>query len=189
MPASMMRADTGGSTNVAGKSIAIVAIGPIPGSTPISVPRMQPMKQYQMLPPCRATPKPRIRLFSSSIRASSAATHRNRGLQRLDVGAEGNGQLQAPHEDQRAENRQAHGEDQHRLQLEIVAAQACHDDHHDPVKQHADRLDPKPEDHDRARHPTHRPPAELALFSGNSLLTPHPTTHYHHSLLSANTTH
>ena len=45
MPASMMSAETGGSTKVAGNSIAIVAIGPIPGSTPISVPRTQPMKQ------------------------------------------------------------------------------------------------------------------------------------------------
>src|SRR5229473_3313292 len=135
MPASMMRADTGGRTKVAGKSIAIVAMGPIPGSTPISVPSMHPTKQYQMLPPCRATPKPRIRLFSSSIWASSAATHCNGGLQRLDVGAEGNGQLQAPHEDHRAENRQAHGQDQHGLELELVAAKACNDDQHDAVKQ------------------------------------------------------
>jgi hypothetical protein len=49
MPASMISADTGGSTNVAGSSIEIVAIGPMPGSTPISVPRSTPMKQYMML--------------------------------------------------------------------------------------------------------------------------------------------
>jgi hypothetical protein len=41
----MMSAETGGSTNVSGSSIAIVASGPMPGSTPISVPRKTPMKQ------------------------------------------------------------------------------------------------------------------------------------------------
>ena len=41
----MMSAETGGSTKVAGSSIAMVAIGPMPGSTPISVPRRQPTKQ------------------------------------------------------------------------------------------------------------------------------------------------
>src|SRR6202171_6710001 len=66
MPASMMSADTGGSTKVAGSSIGMVAIGPMPGSTPIRVPRMQPMKQYRMLFQCRATPKPSIRFESNS---------------------------------------------------------------------------------------------------------------------------
>ena len=45
MPASMMSAETGGSTKVAGSSIAMVATGPMPGSTPISVPSSTPMKQ------------------------------------------------------------------------------------------------------------------------------------------------
>jgi hypothetical protein len=45
MPANMINADTGGTLYVSGKSIAIVAIGPIPGRTPISVPTMQPIKQ------------------------------------------------------------------------------------------------------------------------------------------------
>jgi hypothetical protein len=44
MPASMMSAVTGGSAYVAGSSIAIVATGPMPGSTPISVPTSAPMK-------------------------------------------------------------------------------------------------------------------------------------------------
>jgi len=41
----MMSAVTGGNTNVAGKSIAMVAVGPRPGKTPIAVPRKTPMKQ------------------------------------------------------------------------------------------------------------------------------------------------
>jgi len=45
MPASMISADTGGSVNVTGRSIAMVATGPIPGSTPISVPSSTPRKQ------------------------------------------------------------------------------------------------------------------------------------------------
>jgi hypothetical protein len=39
----MISAETGLRTNVAGNSIAIVATGPIPGSTPTSVPRTQPI--------------------------------------------------------------------------------------------------------------------------------------------------
>jgi len=45
MPASMINADTGGSTNVVGSSIAIVAVGPTPGSTPTKVPRNTPARQ------------------------------------------------------------------------------------------------------------------------------------------------
>ncbi len=45
MPASMMSAVTGGNTNVTGSSIAMVAVGPSPGSTPIAVPRKTPTKQ------------------------------------------------------------------------------------------------------------------------------------------------
>ncbi len=45
MPASMISADTGGRPKVIGSSMAMVATGPIPGSTPISVPSSTPMKQ------------------------------------------------------------------------------------------------------------------------------------------------
>ena len=41
-----MRAAIGGRAYVAGNSIAIVAIGPKPGRTPIKVPSTQPIKQY-----------------------------------------------------------------------------------------------------------------------------------------------
>src|SRR6476620_437956 len=67
MPASMMRAETGGSAYVAGSSMAMVATGPMPGSTPISVPSRQPMKQYSRLIGVKATPKPRERLEIRSI--------------------------------------------------------------------------------------------------------------------------
>ena len=45
MPASMISADSGESVEVIGNSMAIVASGPIPGRTPIRVPRLTPMKQ------------------------------------------------------------------------------------------------------------------------------------------------
>ena len=70
MPASMMSADTGGTLNVIGSNIAIVASGPMPGSTPISVPRKQPMKQNHRFCSVNATLKPSIRLLKSSISVS-----------------------------------------------------------------------------------------------------------------------
>jgi hypothetical protein len=41
----MMRAETGGRWKVMGSSIEMVAIGPMPGSTPIRVPTRAPMRQ------------------------------------------------------------------------------------------------------------------------------------------------
>ena len=42
MPASMISEAVGGRWKVIGSSMAMVATGPMPGSTPISVPSMQP---------------------------------------------------------------------------------------------------------------------------------------------------
>src|SRR5690242_12769401 len=103
MPASMMSAETGWSAKVAGSSIAMVATGPMPGSTPISVPRKQPIRQYMMFDHVRATPKPSMRLFTSSMEDPLGAADRER-LQGIDVGTQGNRQLQAHHEDERAED-------------------------------------------------------------------------------------
>ena len=41
----MISAATGATLKVSGSSIAMVASGPMPGSTPISVPTSTPMKQ------------------------------------------------------------------------------------------------------------------------------------------------
>jgi len=49
MPASMISAEVGCSEYIDGSSMAIVAIGPRPGKTPISVPSMAPRKAYQRL--------------------------------------------------------------------------------------------------------------------------------------------
>jgi hypothetical protein len=45
MPASMISAASGCSVNEIGSSMATVVTGPIPGSTPMTVPSRTPMKQ------------------------------------------------------------------------------------------------------------------------------------------------
>ena len=45
MPASMISAPTGATLKVIGSSIAMVASGPMPGSTPIKVPTETPIMQ------------------------------------------------------------------------------------------------------------------------------------------------
>src|SRR5512140_916177 len=68
MPASMISADTGSSAYVVGSSIAIVATGPMPGSTPISVPSNAPISAYNRLIGVSATPKPSARCEKISTR-------------------------------------------------------------------------------------------------------------------------
>src|SRR6266404_5127347 len=66
MPASMMSAPTGLRLNVIGSSIATVATGPMPGSTPIRVPTRQPMSAKPRLIGVPATLKPRMMLLNRS---------------------------------------------------------------------------------------------------------------------------
>src|SRR6185503_4441572 len=54
----MMRAEVGFIPNVTGIRSAIPAEGPMPGSTPMIVPRKTPMKVYQRLIGCRQTANP-----------------------------------------------------------------------------------------------------------------------------------
>src|SRR5262245_889227 len=73
MPASMIREETGSPIwKVIGKSMAMVAVAPMPGSTPISVPSSTPIRQKPILAKVEAVAKPRARLPSRSIRSSSA---------------------------------------------------------------------------------------------------------------------
>src|SRR5574339_570804 len=89
MPASIISAETGCSAKVMGNNIAIVAVGPKPGSTPIAVPRNTPTRQYNTLIPDAAVDMPRARFEKNSIvvKSSSAkpwADHRQRNTQTLD---------------------------------------------------------------------------------------------------------
>ncbi len=64
-----MRAETGGRVNVMGSSIAMVAVGPRPGNTPIRVPRKTPARQQSKLTHVIAVDKPNAILVMSSIKS------------------------------------------------------------------------------------------------------------------------
>src|SRR3954469_18660288 len=102
MPASMMSAVIGDKLNVTGRSIAMVATGPMPGSTPISVPSTTPIRQYSRLIGETATPKPMIRLLKMSIMAGPSAHNRRPHRE---------GQREPLHEDQYREDDQYYVKD------------------------------------------------------------------------------
>ena len=57
-----------------GSNIAIVAMGPMPGRTPISVPRRQPMRQNSRFVGVTAAEKPVARFANTSMFRSSRRT-------------------------------------------------------------------------------------------------------------------
>jgi hypothetical protein len=72
MPASMISAEVGSPIwKVIGRSMAIVAVGPMPGRTPISVPSSTPMKQKPRFWSVEAVAKPSERLSNRSMVGSS----------------------------------------------------------------------------------------------------------------------
>src|SRR5688572_1697497 len=138
MPASMINADTGGSTKVAGSSIEIVATGPMPGSTPMSVPSITPMKQYITFCRVSATPNPMYKFCRISMGLSLTAAERDGRTDRFDVRAERNRQLEPEHEHSRAEDHQADGKEERRAHLEVLAVAHAGDEHQqDPGDDHA----------------------------------------------------
>src|SRR5262245_59916037 len=82
MPASMIRAPTGGSPKVIGSSIAMVATEPMPGSTPISVPPSAPMRQNNMFHGVAATEKPSARLARRACMTNSLGSEPRTTLER-----------------------------------------------------------------------------------------------------------
>src|ERR1700694_4790971 len=102
MPASMIRAPTGGKPKVMGSSIATVAMVPMPGSTPTSVPTSAPIRHSRRLIGVRATPKPRARLEKSSNITPSLHQETREKLQR---------QPQRIREQQTAADRKANSDD------------------------------------------------------------------------------
>src|SRR4029450_6777237 len=70
----MMSAPVGSTLKVSGNSMAMVAIGPMPGSTPIKVPTRHPVKASRRLIGDNAVAKPSPRLpIKSNINPSSIA--------------------------------------------------------------------------------------------------------------------
>src|SRR5713226_6841735 len=78
MPASMMSAPVGSTLKVSGNNMAMVAIGPMPGSTPIKVPTRHPMKQSTRLVGDNAVAKPSPRLPMKSNMDASSITEQPR---------------------------------------------------------------------------------------------------------------
>src|SRR5215213_3615087 len=127
MPASMISAPTGGRPNVIGSSIAIVASGPMPGNTPISVPTSAPMRQRPILVGVTATPKPNQRFAIRSMLRSSEPWPE---LQR---------KVQSPREQQRAEYREHRGPYQRLEPAELVCGVSRHDERHKAREHEAKR--------------------------------------------------
>src|SRR5262245_34992761 len=67
MPASMIKPEVGSRWKVSGNSMAMVAIGPMPGRTPIKVPISAPASAKNRFAGVSATPNPTARLWRISI--------------------------------------------------------------------------------------------------------------------------
>src|SRR5688572_2868999 len=115
----MMSAPTGGRLKVIGSSIAIAASGPMPGSTPTSVPTVTPMKQYIRLIGERAVLNPSVRLGKCSARNSISVAPPE-----LRVG-----QLQPPQEQRGGPQYQDAGQDGQLQRAEVPDRERA-DDHH-----------------------------------------------------------
>src|SRR5216683_6980216 len=119
MPASMIRAPTGGSPNVIGSSIATVAMVPMPGNTPTSVPTRAPIRHSRRLIGLKATPKPRARLEKRSAITPSLNQETREELQR---------QPERIREKQTATDRQADADNDRLLPLGLRCSQCGNDE-------------------------------------------------------------
>src|SRR4051794_28238482 len=113
MPASMIRPDTGSRWKVSGNSMAMVAIGPMPGSTPISVPTSAPVSAKPRFASVRATEKPVARLPSICS-------------MRLPVRPDRDRQPEAEDEDDPGQHAHAGSRRERLPELEIARRQARH---------------------------------------------------------------
>src|SRR5438128_2485265 len=148
MPASMISAPTGGRPKVIGSSMATVAMVPMPGSTPTSVPTRAPIRQSRMfigigidIPPrnggahCtnwKTTPKPRPRLENRSPMTTSA---NHKGRQHLQW------QTQRVWKQKGAECGEADADDESFLPLRLVRAKGCDQETRHRREDHAHRAD------------------------------------------------
>src|ERR1700752_1171945 len=141
MPASMMSAPTGGSPKVIGSSIATVAIVPMPGSTPTSVPTSAPIRQRPRLMGENATLKPRARFAKISMTpsAQNAWEKVERKPERV-------------REQKRTSNRQANADDDGFLPPRLIASQRRDHEAHERRDDQTERADRNCENEDRQRH-------------------------------------
>src|SRR6476661_247386 len=149
MPASMISADTGCSAYVVGNSIAMVATGPMPGSTPISVPSSAPISAYSRLTGVSATPKPTARWPIRSMASFLLPPGPDRQLQ-----------LQPDDEYSDGEGSEQNTGDQRFARAELVACGARRHDQQHRRQRDADGAHDRAEQHDAAQYDDERPPAE-----------------------------
>src|ERR1700682_1921735 len=166
MPASMIRAPTGGRPKVIGSSIATVAMVPMPGSTPTSVPTRAPIRQSRRLIGEKATPKPSARLEKRSAIAPSLNQETREELQR---------QPQRIREKQTATDRQADADDDGLFPLGFRRAQR-RDDETGKCRDHETQ---RP-DRDRERENRQRDEQRASPRIGRNVLTVGHKTDDHH---------
>src|SRR6478735_2415608 len=130
MPASMMRAPVGSRPKVIGRRIAIVAMGPTPGKTPINVPTRQPAKQSARFWRPSATEKPSWRLLIRSLIGSPS-----------DERDDGDGKSEQHLEEEDASAGEADGEDDRFLPPHLVARERAEDHGERPGEGEAERPD------------------------------------------------
>src|SRR5450631_1160895 len=140
MPASMISAETGCSAYVVGSSIAMVATGPMPGRTPISVPTIDPINAYNRLTGVSATPKPSAKWLNRSM-ARSVRAGPDRQLQ-----------LEADHENAHGQPGQQRAADQRLLGSKFVACRARQSDQRDGRNHQSRGIDHHAEQNDAAKH-------------------------------------
>src|SRR5688500_16733452 len=150
MPASMISAVTGSKLKVIGSSSAIVAVGPMPGSTPTAVPSATPRRQKKRFSRRSAVSMPRPRLSNSSIGR----------LHRDPVADQRQAQLERHDEDENRDNGQS-SRDRERLQHRRAGAtergeqgrtEQCADD--------AEAADGEPEEQQGRGDEDDRPPVD-----------------------------
>src|SRR5262249_1922144 len=142
------RPDTGSSLKVSGSSIATVATGPMPGSTPISVPTRQPTSAKPRLAQGPATPKPRVMLSRKSTSPLRPDGHR---------------QGEAPAATRDAQERQHDGGDRDLDHPHMPAREAADDHQRARRDDEAPTLGQERERNDRQRDEDQRAPGRAVL--------------------------
>src|SRR5262245_20229443 len=122
--------------------MAMVPSGPMPGSTPISVPTDTPIRQYNRFCSENATLKPKIRLLKRSM-ASVACDQRV-------------GQAERPHEQDRAERGEEDGEQDHLDRSKFSAGERGADDQRQHRRNEAGAIDQHAKQDERERQDNER---------------------------------
>src|SRR5262245_37355228 len=172
MPAIMMMPEAGVPASVTGSSSDMAEIGPMPGSTPTSVPMNTPMKQYSRLIGCSATPKPSpIWLTAAKMSMGAASADLEDAGRQLDQQQS----LQHPPGAERHADRERHSDrPAHRIDRP-------HQDKHqrDGGEEEAERLEEQRVGAERRDDDQHFRPARPRPQRGDACATLAQTSHQH----------